>query len=56
MEKNSSSDDDLRPEYGEELFGAMKANRFAALDLKSRAGVRSTSTRTWPRCSTAPKR
>jgi hypothetical protein len=25
--------DELRPEYGEELFGAMKANRFAGRDL-----------------------
>jgi hypothetical protein len=35
MKKNSSLEpNDLRPEYGPELFGQMKANRFAGQDLK----------------------
>ena len=36
MKKKSSPelDDDLRPEYGPELFRSMKPNRFAGMDLK----------------------
>ncbi len=35
MKKKDSHDvDDLRPEYGPELFANMKPNRFAAMDLK----------------------
>jgi hypothetical protein len=35
MKKNNSLEsNDLRPEYGPELFGQMKANRFAGQDLK----------------------
>lgn len=36
MKKKSSPDldDDLRPEYGPELFRNMKPNRFAGMDLK----------------------
>lgn len=35
MKKKTSPDDtdDLRPEYGAELFGAMKPNRFAGAGL-----------------------
>jgi hypothetical protein len=35
MKKRTSPDDndDLRPEYGAELFGAMKPNRFAGAGL-----------------------
>jgi len=36
MKKKSSIDGDLRPGYGEELFGSMKANRFANVDLQSK--------------------
>jgi len=35
MKKSSPDlDDDLRPEYGPELFRNMKPNRFAGMDLK----------------------
>jgi hypothetical protein len=36
MKKKSSPDldDDLRPEYGPELFRSMKPNRFAGMDLQ----------------------
>jgi hypothetical protein len=34
MKKKSSPDsDELRPEYGSDLFGSMKANRFAGAEL-----------------------
>jgi len=33
MKKKRSPEDELRPEYGPDLFGAMKANRFAGVEL-----------------------
>lgn len=36
MKKKTSpkADDELRPQYGHELFGAMKPNRFVGAELK----------------------